>query len=89
MAQQQTEWIFQGACKDYAPDDFFPERASPDRSTQVAWVKQVCFHQCPVRQQCLRDALERDDRHGMWGGLTYRERRNLLRRQGRRHLHAA
>ncbi|WP_205739713.1 WhiB family transcriptional regulator [Georgenia sp. SYP-B2076] len=41
--------------------------------------RQVCFA-CPVRTECLADALTSATEFGVWGGLTERERRALLRR---------
>ena len=34
---------------------------------------------CPVRQECLNDALDHFEKHGCWGGLAPRERRPLQR----------
>lgn len=56
-------------------DLFFPEKGG---STQAA--KLVC-QLCDVRQQCLDFALDTDERHGIWGGLSDRERRVLRRRR--------
>jgi WhiB family redox-sensing transcriptional regulator len=35
---------------------------------------------CDVRQECLEYALAHDERFGIWGGLSERERRRLKRR---------
>jgi WhiB family redox-sensing transcriptional regulator len=40
--------------------------------------KRVC-RPCPVRGECLADALDNRTEYGVWGGLTERERRALLR----------
>jgi WhiB family redox-sensing transcriptional regulator len=42
--------------------------------------KAVCFG-CPVRTECLADALDNRIEFGIWGGMTERERRALLRRR--------
>jgi WhiB family redox-sensing transcriptional regulator len=42
--------------------------------------KVVC-HGCPVRAECLADALDNRVEFGVWGGMTERERRALLRRR--------
>ncbi len=50
-------------------------------STDVREIKhaiRVC-QGCPVVNQCLEDALSRDDNWGVWGGLTDRQRRQLRR----------
>ncbi|MFB7600769.1 WhiB family transcriptional regulator [Streptomyces sp. NPDC056160] len=41
--------------------------------------KSVCYH-CPVRVECLAYALDQRMEYGVWGGMTERERRALLRR---------
>lgn len=41
--------------------------------------KRIC-RACPVARPCLEDALSRNEVHGVWGGLTYPERRSLRRR---------
>ena len=42
--------------------------------------KSICAL-CPVRQACLEFALTTREKHGVWGGLTERERRRVLRRR--------
>ena len=62
-----------GACAETDPEIFFPEKGESNRPA-----KQVC-RGCFVREQCLEDALERDERFGIWGGLSERERRRMKR----------
>jgi hypothetical protein len=50
---------------------FFPERGET-----AGAARQVCAA-CPVRQPCLEYALSNRITHGIWGGLTERERRPL------------
>jgi WhiB family redox-sensing transcriptional regulator len=71
------DWRHDGACRGMNPDLFFPERGDP---TMPA--KAVCS-QCPVRAECLRDALGQRERFGVWGGLSERERRVLRGRMVR------
>ena len=40
--------------------------------------KRVC-RSCDVRAECLEYALEHDERFGIWGGMSERERRRLKR----------
>jgi WhiB family redox-sensing transcriptional regulator len=42
--------------------------------------KAICLA-CPVRTECLADALDNRIEFGVWGGMTERERRALLRRR--------
>ncbi|GMA86532.1 hypothetical protein GCM10025868_17820 [Angustibacter aerolatus] len=43
-------------------------------------VKSVCMG-CPVRTECLADALDNGTEFGVWGGMTERERRALLKKR--------
>ncbi|MFJ9037423.1 WhiB family transcriptional regulator [Streptomyces sp. NPDC102406] len=68
-----------GACRseqyrDHADLWYAPTR---DREALNAAMR-VCVA-CPVRAECLEDALDRDEPWGIWGGLTKRQRRDLLR----------
>ena len=56
------------------PEAFFPEKGGSTREA-----KKVCVS-CEVRAECLEYALENDERFGIWGGLSERERRKLKRR---------
>ncbi|MGY1690748.1 WhiB family transcriptional regulator [Geodermatophilus sp. SYSU D00697] len=58
-------------CAETDPEAFFPEKGGSTREA-----KRVCAG-CPVRSQCLEFALANDERFGIWGGLSERERRRL------------
>lgn len=73
MLQDQS-WAAMAACATTSPDDLFVQGAA-QRSARA-----VCFG-CPVRLLCLADALDNRVPFGVWGGMTERERRALLRRQ--------
>jgi WhiB family redox-sensing transcriptional regulator len=68
------DWTALGACTDQDPDDLFVTGAAQNRA------KQVCMG-CPVRTECLSDALDNQVEFGVWGGMTERERRALLKRR--------
>jgi WhiB family redox-sensing transcriptional regulator len=68
-----TDWPRLAACRDGDPDALFVQGAEQN----VA--KRVC-RGCPVRFECLADALDNRIEFGVWGGMTERERRALLRR---------
>jgi len=57
----------------YAPDG---ERGATKRRRERA-AKAVCAA-CPVRRPCLAHALASQERYGVWGGLSERERAALL-----------
>lgn len=62
-------WRDNAECKGVNPDLFFPERGESTRPPKD-WCKK-----CTVRQQCLDYAIENNERFGIWGGLSERERR--------------
>lgn len=74
-------WREKAVCRETDPELFFPT-ATHGRvyEEQVAAAKSVCAR-CPVRAQCLADALVGLP-VGIAGGLTETERRALRRRQG-------
>jgi WhiB family redox-sensing transcriptional regulator len=55
-------------------DALFPEASDQKRA------KLVCSG-CPVRFECLAEALDNRIEWGVWGGMTERERRLLLRQR--------
>ena len=69
-----NQWATQGACRGSDPDALFVQGAAQNRA------KAICFS-CPVRTECLADALDHRIEFGVWGGMTERERRALLRRR--------
>lgn len=69
-----TDWTTRAACRGSDPDALFVQGAAQNRA------KAVCLG-CPVRAECLADALDNRVEFGVWGGLTERERRALLRRR--------
>jgi len=70
-------WEAEAKCRGANPGMFFPERGA---STRAA--KQVCSD-CKVRAQCLESALEYNEKFGIWGGLSERERRRVRRERVR------
>ena len=68
------EWTSQALCHTGDPDLLFQRGAAQNLA------KLVCRN-CPVRTQCLADALDNRVEYGVWGGMTERERRALLRRR--------
>ena len=69
-------WRAYGSCRDRPDLDWFPGRGAPTVDQ-----KRVCAA-CPVREACLDAALANGERHGIWGGLSERERRSLRRTRG-------
>ncbi|MEU8718725.1 WhiB family transcriptional regulator [Streptomyces sp. NPDC048663] len=69
-----THWIENAACRDSDPDELFAH------SAQQKHAKAICDG-CAVRIECLAEALDSRIEFGVWGGMTERERRALLRRR--------
>ncbi|GAA4769240.1 MULTISPECIES: WhiB family transcriptional regulator [Microbacterium] len=67
-------WQSDALCAQTDPEAFFPEKGGSTRDA-----KRICSS-CDVRAQCLDYALQNDERFGIWGGLSERERRKLKRR---------
>ena len=65
------EWRLDALCAETDPEAFFPEKGGSTREA-----KRVCTG-CSVRAECLEYALTSDERFGIWGGLSERERRRL------------
>lgn len=66
-------WVLEAKCLDADPEAFFPEKGGSTREA-----KRICSA-CPVRNECLEHALTNDERFGIWGGLSERERRRMKR----------
>ena len=69
-----ADWTARAACKDTDPDELFVQGAAQNRA------KLIC-RGCVVRTECLADAVDNRIEFGVWGGMTERERRALLRRR--------
>ncbi len=69
-------WQDQALCAQTDPEAFFPEKGGSTREA-----KRICVG-CEVKQECLEYALMQDERFGIWGGLSERERRRLKRKVG-------
>lgn len=67
-------WQSEALCAQTDPEAFFPEKGGSTRDA-----KRVCGA-CNVRSECLEYALTNDERFGIWGGLSERERRRLRKR---------
>jgi WhiB family transcriptional regulator, redox-sensing transcriptional regulator len=67
------QWQDKALCAQTDPEAFFPEKGGSTREA-----KKICLG-CEVRHECLDYALAHDERFGIWGGLSERERRRLKR----------
>ncbi len=69
----EDQWQERALCAQTDPEAFFPEKGGSTREA-----KRICLG-CEVRDECLDYALAHDERFGIWGGLSERERRRLKR----------
>jgi hypothetical protein len=67
------EWQARALCAQTDPEAFFPEKGGSTRDA-----KRICAR-CEVKENCLQYALDHDERFGIWGGLSERERRKIKR----------
>jgi WhiB family redox-sensing transcriptional regulator len=75
-AEDALSWQERALCAQTDPEAFFPEKGGSTRDA-----KKVCVG-CDVRGECLDYALEHDERFGIWGGLSERERRKFKKDVG-------
>ena len=73
MQMEALPWADKAKCLVAEPETFFPEKGGSTREA-----KRICTG-CPVKAECLEYALDNDERFGIWGGLSERERRKLRR----------
>jgi WhiB family redox-sensing transcriptional regulator len=73
---EEMAWQEKALCAQTDPEAFFPEKGGSTREA-----KRVC-QSCEVQVECLEYALAHDERFGIWGGLSERERRRLKRAAG-------
>jgi WhiB family redox-sensing transcriptional regulator len=71
-AEARIAWVSQARCRQADPDELFV-RGAAQRKAAV-----ICRH-CPVIVECGADALDNRVEFGVWGGMTERQRRALLK----------
>jgi WhiB family redox-sensing transcriptional regulator len=71
LDENPLAWQADAVCAQTDPEAFFPEKGGSTRDA-----KKICSG-CDVKAQCLEYALANDERFGIWGGLSERERRKL------------
>ncbi|GEM33815.1 hypothetical protein NN3_48220 [Nocardia neocaledoniensis NBRC 108232] len=72
QAEARIAWVAQARCKEVDPDQLFVRGAAQRKAATI------CRH-CPVLMQCGADALDNRVEFGVWGGMTERQRRALLK----------
>lgn len=69
----RAEWQQHGLCREMDPEFFFPQRGEDSDAA-----KAVCAG-CPVQSECRDYALDMGEKHGIWGGLSERQRQPIRR----------
>ena len=72
IEETRIEWVSKARCLSRDPDDLFVRGAAQRKATGIC-------RECPVVAECLADALDNQMEFGIWGGLTERQRRALLK----------
>ena len=72
MGEDRQLWVSQARCRGGDPDELFVRGAAQRKAATI------CRH-CPVQLECGADALDNRVEFGVWGGMTERQRRALLR----------
>jgi WhiB family redox-sensing transcriptional regulator len=87
MEEPDYTWRYEARClgKDETTLIFYPPRDKEQYKILATQAKIFCFGEtgknpCPVQTECLWDAISRDEPHGIWGGLSHRERNALMRK---------
>lgn len=70
-ALDHQEWAADALCAQTDPEAFFPNKSGSTREA-----KAVCGR-CEARPDCLEYALDNQERWGIWGGASERERRKI------------
>jgi WhiB family redox-sensing transcriptional regulator len=73
---EPEEWHARALCREVWPDLWYPEKS--EHTARDA--KKICLS-CEVRLECLQYALDNNERYGVWGGMSERERARVLRRR--------
>lgn len=71
-AAHRIEWVSKARCRTTDPDELFVQGAAQRKAAVI------CRH-CPVAAECLADALDNQMEFGVWGGMTERQRRAVLK----------
>lgn len=89
---KDTNWLDFGSCvgENVDPEIFFPPRDKEMYRVMADAAKSYCYGTaetppCPVRTRCLWQAVNTDEQHGIWGGMSHRERNAHVRKWQRKY----
>ncbi len=72
----RSDWHKRAACTDSVPELFFAPTGEVLTDDQAEAARSIC-NACEVSLQCLKWAVDKPERFGMWGGKTEQERKEL------------
>ena len=72
LSERRFAWVSKALCRSTDPDELFVRGAAQHRAALIC-------RQCAVVTECLADALDNGIEFGVWGGMTERQRRKLIR----------
>ncbi|PTR44495.1 transcription factor WhiB [Rhodococcus sp. OK611] len=73
LPADQCTWVERALCRTEHPDQMFVRGAAQREAATLC-------RRCPVIVQCGIEALDNAIEYGVWGGMTERQRRALLKR---------
>jgi len=78
-------WRYEAKCQGRDTELWFPPRDKSKYRNIAEKSKAVCYGkdglpECPVRKQCLLYSEKMNEQHGIWGGMSHRERNALKRK---------
>lgn len=71
-SERRLAWVSKALCRSADPDELFVRGAAQNRAALIC-------RKCAVVAECLADALDNRIEFGVWGGMTERQRRKLIR----------
>ena len=90
MQEPEHSWRYDARCQGEDTDLFYPPRDKEHYKEIATKAKSFCLgdnkkNPCPVQKECLWDAVRSEEPHGIWGGLSHRERNALIRKWRKNH----
>ena len=79
LLHEEIERIGGVACQNF-PDEMYEEEDNADSRAMQHIIKQICAD-CPLNRDCLDYAITAREQHGIWGGLTTKEREEIHRKE--------
>ena len=84
-------WRYEAKCRGEDTELFFPPRDKALYKPIADKAKAICLGKdgrpaCPVRQECLKEAIMNEEQHGIFGGMSHRERNAVSRKLNKQNI---